>query len=446
MHLQTIIDFLSKVDELETAKIILTTFSKYAKNLQQYDELGMLFEKIKDYNDSIAMLENCLNIATSTEQLYSIRANLAKVYNHLNEPYKSLFYSNLNYELVKTDYDTQMEQSFSYYLIGDFNKSYQIQLDLLNINNISDEIHKKIRFNMGTFEIANGDFKSGMRNIVVGGKDIGIWKSINRFYDKWDGGVTDKTLLIFAEGGIGDEIINVRFMSVLKNKGIDAIWIGHNIELINLFQRNGFNACLESNIDPLQDYVYCESMMLSVLLNIEEFELYNGSYFKPSQQYIDKWKLLLPDKFITIKWSGNPFYDHDLHRTVPIDRLINTIREKTDIPIISLQLDDTAGIHNDYILYDIQSWEDTLAIQSLAKLNITSCTSTAHTASAMGVDCVVIPPICTYFPWLNLNENHTSKWYGKTTRIYPQTKWKDWSDPLEYIAQELLLLNKTEII
>lgn len=431
--LYNIIEFLNNVNELKLAENLLDVFAKYSNNLQQYDELGRSFEKIKQYNKALLMLEKCLIVANNPEQLYNIRCNLAKVYNHLNDPQKSIFYSNINLEINPNDPEMFMEQSFSNYLYGDFKTSYDIQVKLLKDPNVSDNVKKRITFNMGTFEMQQGNFKVGLYKMINGGKEIGIWKSPVRSYEKWNGQDTNKTLLVFAEAGIGDEFINIRFLNNLKHRGIKHHYIGFRPDIVELFQQNGFNACLEKDIDPLGDYVYCDAMNLPILLDIGESQLWQGPYLAPKQSFIDKWKAKLPEKFITIKYSGNPFYDHDLHRTLPLERLYDISRE-FNITAISLQIDD--GL---LFKQDIQCWDDTLAIQHLAALNVTSCTSTAHSASAIGARCVVIPPICRYYPWVNLTNDH-SPWYGESTKIFPQVQHKNWDKPFEQLRQEMRTL------
>ena len=432
MALVSVINFLKEVDELKEAKNLLNTFAKYSNSLEQYDTLGMLYEKVKAYPESLKMLEKCLVLAKSPEQFHSIRANLAKVYNHVNEPEKSLFYSELNIQMNSNDYEALMEQSFSQYLWGNFEKSYEIQKRLMEDSLVPDNVKERITFNMGSFEMAQGNFKSGIFKMIVGGKEIGIWKGIKRSYPKWQGEQTDKTLLIFAEAGIGDEIVNIRFLKHLSDRGIKAKWVGHRKDLVSLFKSNGFDSILEKEIDPFEEYVYCESMSLPVLLDVDLNDLWYGPYLTPKQEYIDKWKAKLPENFITMKWSGNPYYEQDLHRSLDVDLLLSKLPK--DMPIVSLQLDDTK---EGLIKVDIESWEDTLAIQQLALLNITSCTSTAHSASASGAKCVVLPPIATYYPWLNLREDDSSYWYSENTKAYPQKIWRNWEPTIDKCIEHL---------
>lgn len=437
MHLTQVVNFLRQTDELSTAKVLLDTFAKYSNTVEQYDELGMLYEKCKFYHDSLAMLEKCYAAVYEPQVKKSVRANLAKVYNHLNEPKKSIFYSNLNLEMNPNDFEALMEQSFSYYLLGNYAKSHDIQFELLKKENLPDNVKKRITFNMGSFEMEEGDFKSGLYKMIMGGKEIGLWTPMRSAYKKWDGSQTKKTVLVYAEAGIGDELINVRFMNEFKKRSINAIWIGHRKETNDLFKRNGFKVLsTKDQLDPLEEYVYCEAMTLPILLDIDKTQFWQGSYITPDEKYVEKWRKILPDKFLTVRWSGNPLYDQDLHRSVDCDLLVSSLKE-LNLPIISLQIDNKYTMKNDLIDVDVENWEDTLAIQHLALGNITSCTSTAHSAGSIDAKNYVLPPICTYYPWLGRVEENRSWWYSKNTKVFVQKKHKSWNEPINKLILQL---------
>lgn len=434
MHLTAVVKFLKQMDELQTAKTLLDTFAKYANSIQHYDELAMLYQETKCYDDSLKMLHKCMTIANDAE-MYNIRANMSKVLNHSNDPHKALEYSKMNLEMNPTNYDTVMEISFSYYLMGEKETSYQIQNELLT-KDISEELKKRIMYNMGTFQMERGQFKEGIKNMIMGGRGLGIWPPMKKPFPKWDGNPTNKKLIIYGEAGIGDELINVRFMNELKKRDIDATWVSIRKDLSNIFTYSGIKSIDSSvNLDPTEEYVFLEAMSLPIILGLEESELWNGSYIKPKQQYIDKWKDILPEKFITLRWSGNPYYDQDLHRFIDKDVLVNKFSQ-FNLPMISLQI-DKKNSDSRLIDVDIESWDDTLAIQYLAKVNITSCTSTAHSAGAMNVNNIVIPPIATYYPWLTMKDDIHSYWYGDNTVLFPQKNHKNWIDPVNQAAEYL---------
>jgi len=81
------------------------------------------------------------------------------------------------------------------------------------------------------------------------------------------------------------------------------------------------------------------------------------------------------------------------------------------------------------------SWEDTAACIENLDLVITSCTSVAHLAAAMGKPTWVIVPLLPYHIWAYGDEH--SPWYKTTTRVFRQTKFGDWTEPFEKISEEL---------
>jgi len=432
MHLTAVVKFLKTLDEFDVAKNVLDTFAKYANSLQHYDELAMLYQEIKDYGSSIKMLQKCISVANNAE-MYSIRANLAKVLNHSNDPQKALEYSLMNLEVDPNNYDTVMEISFSYYLMGEKEKSYQIQSELLD-KDIETELKKRIMYNMGTFQMERGKFKQGIRNMIMGGRGLGIWPPMNKPIPKWDGISNDKTLVIYGEAGIGDEIINARFSNELNKRNVKHIWVSLRKDLSEIFNYSGIKSIHSSvNLDPTEEYVFLEAMSLPIYLELEETQLWNGPYLKPKQQYIDKWKSILPENFITLRWSGNPYYDQDLHRFIERDILVDRFA-KFNLPMVSLQI-DKKNEDSRLIDVDIKSWEDTLAIQYIAKANITSCTSTAHSAAAMDVNTIIIPPIATYYPWLTMRDKVHSYWYGDKAVLFAQTEHKNWTTPVNQAAE-----------
>ncbi len=64
---------------------------------------------------------------------------------------------------------------------------------------------------------------------------------------------------------------------------------------------------------------------------------------------------------------------------------------------------------------------------------VTSCTSTAHLAGAMGIRAIVIVPIVPYFVWAS----DDLLWYGNNITVIRQTKYNDWADVIESLNNEL---------
>lgn len=408
-------------NNLEDAKTFLKIASKNCNDLEQLDHIAFLQSEIKDYKHSIDSLKGCLSLAQNEQSKFAIHANLAKIYNHLNEPMMSLAYSKMNKD-QHFDYDTLMEMSFSYYLDGNYQESEKMMRELVTHKDLPEEIRGRVEYNLGSYDIERGDFKKGLKGFIDVGHKIKIWHE--RFIPNipvWTGeDIAGKSIIIHAEGGIGDEIINFRFVENLKKLGATPIWNSNHKDIQTVFSRHGIQTTRPESLD---NTVQCMAMYLPILLDLDKHQLWNGAYLKPSEEYLEKWRKLLPaGKKLALKWSGNPFYDQDLHRAIPLNNIRNIYYNGTKV---NLQLEPelyqldmfNAGEH-------ISNIEDTLAVLWLCDDLITSCTAIAHMNGSIGKNGVVCPPIACYYTWLGVNEY--SNWYDKSLKVVRQTKNKDW--------------------
>ena len=435
--LDLIISQLSKFDELETARTLLTTFKKYSSSIEQYDQLGRLFHDVKDWPSAIECAEHTLALAPSTQALCSARANLAKLNNHANNPASALRYLNANLLVNPDNYEYKMERLFSNYLLGNFDESRAEVEQIMNDPDAPIEVVNRCRFNYGSYQLDNNQFKEGLINFIDVGHNIGIWPKVKFPGPAWDGTVTPgQTIAILAEGGIGDEVINIRFMKNITDLGMNPIFITNRDDTMTMFNRIGFTTVRSINEVP-GDAQWVLSMYLPIVLNLEADQVWTGPYLTPSSVYVEKWMKLL-DKFpmntgkrkkVALKWSGNPYYEQDLHRSLPLDKLTECVVNANPlVSFVSVQKEHTDsdevdgfGLDFDAAPY-LDTLEDLLACLSLMDHTVTSCTSVAHIAAAAGLPVTVCPPIATYYTWLG-----DTKWYGDNCTILRQYKWRDWS-------------------
>lgn len=430
--LEQIIEYLKSVDELKIASDLLKIFDKHSNTLEQYDTVARLFNDVKDYPNAINAAEKTLALSANPNQLYSARANLAKLYNHINNPQKALQYINANLSVNPQDYEALMEKVFSLYLKADFEKSKELTVQLLDDPNTPNNIRERCKFNYGSYLLEEDKFQEGLRGFIeTGHGELQIWKSIEFPGTEWLGDIEpNKNIAIVAEGGIGDEIINIRFMRHIKELGMNPIFVTNRKELVTFFNRNGFHT-VASMYDVPEDSEFCLAMFLPILLNIQPDQLYSGSYLTPDPVYVEKWKQYFNDNGLTkrkvaIRWGGNQYYEQNLHRSLPLADLDKALDfNRDDINFISIQREDNEELVNYPTIHHVhtETVEDLLAVLSLMDTTITSCTSVAHFAGATGLDVHVCPPIAAYYCWLGSNP----QWYDKNCHVHRQMKWKDYS-------------------
>lgn len=428
---------LKKWNELKTAKTLLDTFLKYASTYTEYDILGQAYNDIKDYMLSIYCIEKVLLLAPDSNVMYAARANLAKVYNHANLPQKALDCVLLNERKTPKDYDVLLEKSFSLFLLNRKSESFEILTALHKQPNLPETVSDRVNFNLATHKMYAGEYKEGLSSFVNSGSTLDLWQSTNLSLTKWDG-ITrpGSTVVIYAKGGIGDEIINVRFYENIKQRGMIPLWYTDRSELREIFSRHGILCISDLSQAPTSSY-WAHAMSLPIILDLDISELQRDKYLEVNTEYDQKWRSLITSSKIKLglRWAGNMEYDHDLHRGLPIVELYNQIQSDS-YEYYSLQRDDGAdqtklleGVID--LQPELNTFEDALAALNQLDIFVTSCTSLAHAAAALGKRVIVLVPITAYYVWIG------EHWYSDNVTVLFQSKCGCWKQPIEQL-QKLL--------
>jgi hypothetical protein len=314
---------------------------------------------------------------------------------------------------------------------------------------ISEELEKdfpddpRAKFNRGWFLINQGKFQEGFK-CLEHGRALNVYGSgkINTTKPIWDqSDLTNKVVIINLEAGFGDNIIYARFATEVWRRGGTCI-LCCDKSLHSLFLRiPGVKECI--TLDQLSSTYHdfwIPGFSCSWLFGHESDTIPNEPYIFAKNESVELWKTMLNTKKlkIGIRWSGNPKFEHQQFRIFPPKNLINLHKNNDHLQFYSLQKDnDLIELPNK--IQDLQhvllSWEDTAACIQNLDLVITSCTSVAHLAAAMGKPTWVIVPMLPYHIWAYGDEH--SPWYETTTRVFRQTKFGDWTEPFEKISEEL---------
>jgi hypothetical protein len=305
----------------------------------------------------------------------------------------------------------------------------------------------RAKFNRGWFLINQGKLQEGFKCLehgrplkVYGGGKINTTKPI---WDQTD--LTGKTVILNMECGFGDQIIYARFATEIWRRGGICIMCAEK-SLHGLFLRiPGVSRCITLNeVEKTQHDFWIPGFSSSWLFGHEFDTLPNEPYIFAKPESIDIWKTMLQTdkKFrVGIRWSGSPLFEHQQFRLFPAEKLIDLHEGNEHIQFYSLQRDtDTRELPEE--ISDLQhliiSWEDTAACIENLDLVITSCTSIAHLASAMGKPTWVIVPLLPYHIWAYGGDH--SPWYQETTQVFRQTKFGKWDDTFAEVRAGLAAL------
>lgn len=440
-------EFLYKMGEKDAINNFLKALGKHSNTYMQLDIVSKCLFKGKEYLSSIEFNQKSLKLAPTIQHRYACLTNLINAANHANYPELAFQYIKEAEDINPADLDVILEKSYACFLSNRKIEAEQIlQCVLRSSRKLNDDMLTKIRFNLGTYYMYRDEFLPGLYYFLIEGKKLDLWHIDTLPYPFWEGGkIGDKTLIIMAEAGIGDELINIRFCKHLSDLNIKHVWYTTRTDIYEVFKKNGYPV-----INTLKDIdsstvMWTYSMSVPLYLKLGYDDLWYGLYLKSCPEYNAKHDWILNDNKLKIglRWRGNPEYDHDLHRSVPLLEMFDQVKH-IDATFYSLQRDDgvdeIGDIESLIPLHEhMETFEDTLAIINHMDYVVTSCTSIAHAAASMGKKTCVVIPISAYYTWSHSMDQ--SPWYGDHVKLFRQTSPRCWKEPLEqlknYLNEEL---------
>jgi hypothetical protein len=131
---------------------------------------------------------------------------------------------------------------------------------------------------------------------------------------------------------------------------------------------------------------------------------------------------------------GNPLYEQELHRTVPITKFV-PLFDLDKYELISLQKEHATDLDNNpHVQHhneEFETLEDLVAAINQLDIVLTSCTSIGHLAAAMGKTTYICVPIMNYYVWAE--NGYKSSWYGENLTLLRQTKPREWDSAVKQL-------------
>lgn len=437
---QDTLQWLIQVDDLDTARSLAETVFRMLprEDPSSWDFISYYRNKSKFYKAAAeASLETMRLLPNSPEAKF----NAAKCFHAAGDPFVA---ERLMQQVVDARpewIDPKIDLAVYVAMQGRFNEGESLLEKLLEQTPVADPNHEVVDFNLGWHDIRHGRFKQGMRRLAHGRK-LWSWGTYDNSISKpkltRDTNVSGKTVLILGEAGAGDEMINLRFAQTLADRGACVIW-APKLPLLSLFSRTPGVHRFAQHDEALQSHFdyWLPCMDLTTTLDVDLHEIPNHPYITPDPAHVRKWQQVIPELRtqpkplrIGLRWRGNPRYEQDLGRTVT-PSLLESLSEIPGIELYSLQLEGGAkDLSRDSRVIDLEplltSWEDTAAAISRMDWVISSCTSVAHLAAAMGKSTAIMCPLNCYYIWATPGDR--SPWYP-SVRLFRQTRFKSWEEP-----------------
>ena len=268
---------------------------------------------------------------------------------------------------------------------------------------------------------------------------------------EWTGeNLSGRRILLYSEQGLGDAIQFSRFAQTLAQRGA-IVTLLVPARLRGLFASlNGVEVVDE--VTEMRGFDFWTPLMgLPRFLDVtpERMSPLNAPYLWAEPVRVAVWKQRLTDRLgpeggfpVGICWQGNPASSIDSGRSIPLSR-IRTLGPHSGVRLISLQRGrgseqlDGAGIRVENFP-DLDTgpdgFLDTAAIMASLGMVITSDTSVAHLAGALGVPAWVALKMVPDWRWLLHRKD--SPWYS-SLRLYRQSRLDDWKTVFLEMAKDL---------
>ena len=268
----------------------------------------------------------------------------------------------------------------------------------------------------------------------------------------WQGeqSLVGKTILVYAEQGLGDTLQFCRYAKCVSDLGARVI-LGVQPALVPVLEGlAGVDqvVALGPKVPvPAFDF-HCPLLSLPLafgtsLQTIPSPDAYIHPCGPGFGARLDRWQARLGPRDrlrIGLVWSGNAEQGNDKNRSMSLSEFATLVSDGARFVALQKEvraLDQPfleARPDIEHYGSELVDFGDTAALISQLDLVISVCTSVAHLAAAMGKPVWVIVPFNPDWRWFL--DRADSPWYD-SVRVFRQTRWRDWSEVLAKVRQEV---------
>jgi tetratricopeptide (TPR) repeat protein len=266
---------------------------------------------------------------------------------------------------------------------------------------------------------------------------------------QWDGSEQPgRTILVHAEQGLGDTILSVRYVPLVKRQSGATVILACPKALSRLLAGFGGADRVVEQGSALPPFDYHAPLMSlpAIFHTTPDTVPADIPYLHADPTLVEQWRRELPpgrEFRVGIAWQGNPRFPADRQRSIPLARFaplaaVEGVRlyslqkgfgseqlREVSFPVVDLapRLDETAG-----------AFMDTAAVLRTLDLLIAADTAVVHLGGALGVPVWLAQSYAAHWIWMRQRED--SPWYP-TVRLFRQKTWGNWEEVFARMAAEL---------
>ena len=259
------------------------------------------------------------------------------------------------------------------------------------------------------------------------------------------------TISLIGEQGLGDQLLFCSLLSLIPSS--KHVHVKFDRRLVPILQRS-FRTMLFSAFDDQDTDIPNYSLVdLAKLVLAKPNDLCNRQYpyISPKQDSKD---FRRDKKKVGLSWRSFKI-DLSADKSIPLELLLKTLRNY-DCDLVSLQYGDSksdilAATDGDHVTSLIeenidltQDLDGVLSIIVSCDLIITSSSSVAHIAGAVGTRTILLLPfgIAKHWYWYAQDDQGNSLWYP-SIRILGQSNGSGWEEPLAQLGN---ILNNESLV
>ena len=260
---------------------------------------------------------------------------------------------------------------------------------------------------------------------------------------RWDGSqaLSGRTLLVWAEQGLGDSIQFARYLPLLRARGARVVLLAQPT-LHHLLA--GLVDAVVAPGASLSFDLHCPLPSLPRAFGTELFSIPSPNLaVDPVRAAMWRGRLGSAPR-IGLVWAGNPDYAGDRQRSLPFAAVAPLlgmpsvswhVLQKPVLPVDGAVLAGLAGVQ--VWGPGLTDFADTAALVAGLDLVIAADTAVAHLAGALARRCWIMLPHAADFRWLR--DRADSPWYP-TVRLFRQATRGDWAGVVASVGEALQTL------
>ncbi|MCC6719250.1 MAG: tetratricopeptide repeat protein [Acetobacteraceae bacterium] len=298
-----------------------------------------------------------------------------------------------------------------------------------------------VRLGEGLSLLTMGDLQAGwdgyearpVPSPFLGGRDAAL---------RWNGSqrIAGRTLLVWAEQGLGDSIMFVRYVPLLRQRGARVI-LTVQAPLLALMDGLANQVVPEGSTVTFDLHCPLPSLPRAFATELETIPA-RVPYLQVDINRLKRWQARLgPSPRVGLVWAGNPDHGGDRQRSLvraDIAPLLAIPGIAWNVLQKELSADDEVALSE---VPDLRvpgpgfgDFADTAAAIAGLDLVVTVDTSVAHLAGALGRPCWIMLPHAADFRWLR--DRDDSPWYP-SVRLFRQARRGDWPGVVAAVADAL---------